>query len=346
MRSDTDRVIAIGDPGQHSHRLALRASADEHGLVVGKACKLVNCHHQAAWNLQQAKVTSHTHVAHHRTTHERDATPVQGSHVDDLLDPVHMAGEGRHDDAPVGPQEDAVEHRLNVALAGNEAWDLGIGAVDHQQIHALVTDASKAVQIGDPSVERKLIHLEVAGVQDRGTWSANGQCKCIGDRVIHRQKLHAELADLHGLAFGDQIDGGRYAMLPQLAFKQRQGEAGSVDGNVLAKSKEVRKGADVILMPVREHDCLDVVEPIGDGTEIRKDEVDSGLGILGKEHSAVQDQQAAVKLEDGHVATDLAEPAQGQNSDRTWRKCWRRRQFAVHHRATCVMQRTPRRPRR
>ena len=57
-----------------------------------------------------------------------------------------------------------------------------------------------------------------------------------------------------------------------------------------------------------EHDGLDVVEAIGDVVKVGQDEVDAGLVLFREQHSAVDDQQLAVELEDGHVATDLAEP--------------------------------------
>ena len=55
---------------------------------------------------------------------------------------------------------------------------------------------------------------------------------------------------------------------------------------------------------------LDVVEPILDVGEVGEDQVDAGLVVLGEEHAAVDDEQAAVVLEDGHVAADLAEAAE------------------------------------
>ena len=44
--------------------------------------------------------------------------------------------------------------------------------------------------------------------------------------------------------------------------------------------------------------------------EVRQDQVDAGLLLLGEEHAAVDDEQAAAVLEDRHVAADLAEAAE------------------------------------
>ena len=52
------------------------------------------------------------------------------------------------------------------------------------------------------------------------------------------------------------------------------------------------------------------LQAVTDGREVRQDQVDAGLVGLGEEHPAVDDQQPARVLEDGHIAADLAEPAE------------------------------------
>ena len=47
--------------------------------------------------------------------------------------------------------------------------------------------------------------------------------------------------------------------------------------------------------------------------EVGEDEVDSRVVVLGEEDAAVDDEQASLRLEDGHVAADLAEPAESDD---------------------------------
>ena len=54
----------------------------------------------------------------------------------------------------------------------------------------------------------------------------------------------------------------------------------------------------------------DLVEAIPDPGEVRQDHIDAGLVLLREQDSAVDDEQPAGMLEDGHVAPDLTEPAQ------------------------------------
>src|SRR5829696_6715677 len=63
-----------------------------------------------------------------------------------------------------------------------------------------------------------------------------------------------------------------------------------------------------------ENDRLDLVEAAPDVVEVGQNQVDAGLVVLREEHAAVDHQQAARMLEDGHVAADLAEPTQWDDS--------------------------------
>ncbi len=75
-------------------------------------------------------------------------------------------------------------------------------------------------------------------------------------------------------------------------------------------AEEVRRRADVVLVAVGEDQRLDLVEAVPDRAPVGEDQVDAGLVVLGEQHAAVDDQQPAVVLEDGHVAADLAEAAE------------------------------------
>ena len=81
-------------------------------------------------------------------------------------------------------------------------------------------------------------------------------------------------------------------------------------GMSCALAEEVRRRADVVLVTVGEHQRLDLVEPVPDRLEVGEDQVDAGVVLLGEQHPAVDDEQPAVVLEDGHVAADLAEAAE------------------------------------
>ena len=59
------------------------------------------------------------------------------------------------------------------------------------------------------------------------------------------------------------------------------------------------------------------------GREVGQDQVDTGLVLLGEEHAGVDDEDLALELEHGHVATDLAEPAERDDAERARLECGR-----------------------
>ena len=63
--------------------------------------------------------------------------------------------------------EDLVDRRGDVALGRREAGHLGVGRVGEEEVDALLPEPREGAQVGEPAVERQLVHLEVAGVQQR-----------------------------------------------------------------------------------------------------------------------------------------------------------------------------------
>ena len=60
-----------------------------------------------------------------------------------------------------------------------------------------------------------------------------------------------------------------------------------------------------------------------------QDEVDAGLVVLGEQHAAVDDEQAAAVLEHGHVAADLAEAAERDDAQGALGEGGRRAELGV-----------------
>ena len=73
---------------------------------------------------------------------------------------------------------------------------------------------------------------------------------------------------------------------------------------------EVRQRADVILVPVREHDRAHHLLPLAEIREVGQDEVDAEMLVAREREPGVDDDDRAVRLVDGHVLADLAEAAE------------------------------------
>src|SRR4029077_8368169 len=95
----------------------------------------------------------------------------------------------------------------------------------------------------------------------------------------------------------------------ELPGDQREGEARRVDLQ-LEFAEQVRQRADVVLMAVGEHHGLDLIGVLAQVLEVGQDQVDARHLRLGEGQPCVQDQDAAVHLEGGHVAADLADAAE------------------------------------
>ena len=124
------------------------------------------------------------------------------------------------------------------------------------------------MQVEGLGVERREIDLEIAGMNNHAHRRLDRQRHAIHQRVCHPNGLDGERPDgeLHlGLDL-DQFDLIRKLVLFQLVVYVGQRELGAVDGN-LQLVQDPRQPADVVLVPVRQHDAahvLLVLNQVGD----------------------------------------------------------------------------------
>ena len=117
------------------------------------------------------------------------------------------------------------------------------------------------------------------------------------------------------------------AVFAALLRHERQREPRADDRNIGTKLEQERDRADVVLMGVREHQRFHVVEAILDVAKVGQYQVDAGFVVTGEQHAAVDDQQSAEMLENGHVAADFADPAQSGDPQASRDQGSRRFQF-------------------
>jgi hypothetical protein len=136
--------------------------------------------------------------------------------------------------------------------------------------------------------------------------------------VCRTRPAGVEWAQLLVLALPDGERVRRDAVFLEFRLDQRERQRRADERDVLPQLEQVGNRADVVLVAVGEDNSDDVIEPIPDGREVRQDQVDARLGLLGKEHAAVDDENLAVELIRGHVATDLAEAADRDDPECSW----------------------------
>ena len=207
--------------------------------------------------------------------------------------------------------EDLLDRRRELALGGGEAGDLGVGRVGEEEVDALLAQPGEGAQVGDPAVERELVHLEVAGVQHQPGGGADGDGQPVGDRVVDGDELAVERAErARGRPRATSTVFGVMRCSLSLASMKASVSLEPTTGMSGALAQQVGHAADVVLVAVGEHDRVDLVEAVPDPGEVGQDHVDAGLVLLGEEHAAVDDEQPAGVLEDRHVAADLTQAAQ------------------------------------
>ncbi len=70
----------------------------------------------------------------------------------------------------------------------------------------------------------------------------------------------------------------------------------------------------MVLMTVGQDQCHDPVQLVFQIAQIGQDEIDTRLGLLGKQDTAVHNQNLIIEFEDGHVATDFAQTTERDDS--------------------------------
>ena len=187
---------------------------------------------------------------------------------------------------------------------------LGVGRVAQEQVHAGVAEPGHAGQVGGPAAEGLLVKLDVAGMQNRPRAGVDRDGQRVRDGVVDGEVLALEHAVAAALALFD-LDEHRFdAVLAAFGGDQRQGEPRADHRDVGPQPQQERDCPDVVLVGVGQHQRLDVVEPVFDVTQVRQDQVDTGLVVGGEHHSTVDDEQPAQVFENRHVAADFVDAAQ------------------------------------
>ncbi len=99
----------------------------------------------------------------------------------------------------------------------------------------------------------------------------------------------------------------------ELGLDEGEREWSAVD-RPLHSLENVRHGADVVLVPVREHDGRDLV--LLKLPKVRNDEVDPEELRFGEHHAGVDEDRGVAAGDDHHVHAELAQPPEGHKLER------------------------------
>ena len=300
-----------GHPGERRHGLTLAAGGNDAHLVLGQGLDLGQVHEHPVGDLHIAQLGGYLHGVLHGPAGDRYLAAVPGCHIDDLLQAVHVGGEGGDDDALLAALEQGVKRVAHAALATGVAWALHVGGVGQQSQHPLLPQCAESGQVDHAPLDGGGVDLEVAGVDDGAHRALDGEGHRVGDGVVHVDELNGELARLDHVPrlAGDHLGLGHQVVLLQLQLDQARAHAGGVNGGVDGP-QHIGDGSDVVLVAVGDEDAPDLALVFDQIAHIRNDHVDAVHIVIREPHSAVHDHDVVPVLIDGQVFPDLIQASQ------------------------------------
>ena len=199
-------------------------------------------------------------------------------------------------------------------LRGRKARPLGIRGFTQEREHALFADLREALQVDGISEHRRIIHLEVARMDHGSGRGVNRESSRIHDAVVRFNKLNAELSQVDGLSELDHLSLRAFqkVMFLQLILDDSHGQPGGVYRDVHLL-QDVGQRTDMVLVSVRDHKALhllDVILQIGD---IRNHHVNAQHIVIGEGKSAVHHNNTVLVFEGSNVHTNLLQASQGDD---------------------------------
>ena len=238
--------------------------------------------------------------------------------VDDLLHPVHVAGEaGHHDAAAALRGEHSAQRHAHGGLRFGEARFLRVGRVRQEEADPLGPgQLAHAGHVRPAPVDGLEVELEVPRVQDHTLRGVEGDGHGLGHRMGDRDELDLAGTDAHPLTVGDGHESGvaAHAGLVDPVPSEADRQLGAVNGRFEIAQK-VGQTAGVVLVAVGEDDPVHLVLVLVQVGELGQHQVDAGHVGIGEHDPAVDDDDAALDLDTGAITADLAEPSEEDDPD-------------------------------
>ena len=161
---------------------------------------------------------------------------------------------------PVERLHDLAERLAHDPLGRRVARVLGARRVRQEADHALLAQPGEDVEVGQLPVDRRVVELEVAGVDDDADRRAQRDAHRVRDRVADPERHRGERPDLQLVAglHGDQRVVVELVLL-DLVAQQAARQGARVDRHARELRQHVGQAADVILVGVRDQERADLV---------------------------------------------------------------------------------------
>jgi hypothetical protein len=308
-------VVVDRDAGKRRLRLTLRAGADAHDVLGRVVANVAVADLDAGWNPEVAEPFGDLRVLVDASTHEGEFAVELVREIEHYLHAVDARRERGHDDSSLRAGEDLFEGVDDVALRAADALSLDIRAVGEQDTDACRPKLRKPVEVDVFAVERRLVDLEVAGMDHDPGRRRDCQRDAVGHAVRHADEFDGELPDANALArvHRDEAVARVLPVFLQFRLDQRQRQRRAVDGAVDV-AEHVRHGADVVFVPVREDERLQPV--LLQQAQVRDDQIDAKQLRVREHDSRVDEDRGVAAGDNHHVHPELAESAERNQIER------------------------------
>ena len=219
--------------------------------------------------------------------------------------------------APVGSRKTLRAARGRVRSDGVDAGVLDVGRVGQEQQHAVVAELGERREVRRATVERRLVDLEVAGVDDRADRRRIASADRVDDRVRHLDRLDGERADRRQRSPGGRRSSGARRARARAAARATRPSVSGVPYTGTSSSRSTYGSAPmwsswpwVRTMPRKRSPSSRRYVEVGN------DDVDAEHLGVGEHDAAVDGDRRVVVLEDQAVEADLAEPAERDDAQR------------------------------
>jgi hypothetical protein len=229
--------------------------------------------------------------------------------------PGHVRGERRQNQPAPRPREGRFDAAPGLPLGEAAARLLGVGRVHEGEVHARRDRGADARQVRQLAVRRIRIELEVAGVEETAAARLDHDRRGIGHGMRDPEVGERERSRLSEdpLLRRDQAL-GRAARLLESPARQGQGEGKTVYGRGAPFAQE-GKGADVVLVPVRQKHSIDALA--GECREVRRDLVNARKAFVRERDADVHEDARIAALEPQHVLAELAHASERNDFERS-----------------------------
>ncbi len=189
-------VVIHGDARERRHRLCLAAADQDHEFVRIERSQVLRTYDHAIGNPQAFQLVRDFDVVHHAAADETNLAADARRDVNHLLDAMDRGCEARNEHFARRRAEELFDARPDGAFRRRISGALDIRAVAEEREHAFLPISREGVQIELVLVRRRLVNLEIAGVDNHADRRAHRKRDAINRAVRDGHEFDAERADL------------------------------------------------------------------------------------------------------------------------------------------------------